>query len=156
MAMDSERASRLAREIMQRAEAAILTTIDEDGFPATRAMLNLRNRQRYPGLAKFFAGTRDILFTTNTSSRKVAQIAKDGRACAYFCLPSEWGGVAVQGMIAAVDDPAVRRALWQDDWTAYYPKGPDDPDHTVLRLTPTAVKGYHQLSFFTLAPDDLA
>lgn len=47
--MDEKAAKKLSLELMEIGETAILTTIDKDGFPKTRAMLNLRSRAQYPG-----------------------------------------------------------------------------------------------------------
>lgn len=33
-------------------------------------------------------------------------------------------------------------------WEQYYPKGPDDPDHTVLRLYPIYAQGWHGFQRF--------
>ena len=68
--MEQKMAMKLSLELMKTAKAAYLTTIDEHEYPETRAMLNLRNDDRYPGLAEFFSRPMMILpyFTTNSSS----------------------------------------------------------------------------------------
>jgi pyridoxamine 5'-phosphate oxidase len=56
--------------------------------------------------------------------------------------------VMLAGDIEIVDDSEVRSALWNDGWERYYPQGPDDPDHTVLRLYPKLVQGWYQATRF--------
>ncbi len=152
--MDQATAIRLSRELIAAVPAAYLTTFNPGvGFPETRAMLNLRNPALYPGLAPFFAGFGADLgtyFSTNTSSPKVGQLATDPKVCVYYCQPSEWHGLTLQGRLEPVADPALKAALWQPGWEIYYPLGADDPDYTVLRFRPVRAKFYHQLSVCTM------
>jgi general stress protein 26 len=152
--MDQTTALRLSRELIAAVPAAYLTTINAGvDFPETRAMLNLRNPALYPGLAAVFAGFGDDLgtyFSTNTSSPKVGQVTADPRACVYYCQPSDWHGLTLQGRLELVEDPALKAALWQPGWEMYYPAGVGDPDYAVLRFRPARAKFYHQLSVCTM------
>jgi pyridoxamine 5'-phosphate oxidase len=138
-------------ELMETAEAVYLTTIGADGYPHTRAMLNLRNRQQYPNQVQLFAPHQDdllVYFSTNTSSNKLVQIRANPRVCAYYCHPREFRGVMLAGDIEIVDDSGIRKALWNDGWERYYPSGPDDPDHTALRLVPKFAAGWYKSARF--------
>ena len=46
------------------------------------------------------------------------------------------------GNIEIIDDVTVKKELWQDGWERYYPKGYNDPDHTVLKIKPKMAKGW--------------
>ncbi|KAF0215947.1 MAG: pyridoxamine 5'-phosphate oxidase-like FMN-binding [Geobacteraceae bacterium] len=147
--MNEQEALRLAVELMESAEAAFLTTIDGDGFPQSRAMLNLRNARKFPELIGLFSGHRDdftVYFTTNTSSPKVVQIRAKPAVSVYYCSPAEWRGLMLGGMMEIVADPGLKKALWQEGWEMYYPDGATDPDYTILRLAPAVAKYYHQMS----------
>ena len=48
------------------------------------------------------------------------------------------------GDIEVVDDSGIRNALWTDGWEVFYPGGPDDPDHTVLRLYPEYATSWYK------------
>lgn len=149
--MNEHEARQRAVALMDIAEAAIVTTMDGDGFPQTRAMLNLRNSGTYPSLAVLFAGHQGdfrVYFTTNTSSSKVAQIRANPAVSVYYCRPLEWRGLMLGGRMEIVTDSAVKSALWQKGWEMYYPGGAGDPDHTVLCLKPTTATYYHQLNNF--------
>lgn len=138
----------LARQLMRIAEAVVLTTIDASGRPQTRAMLNLCNATVYPGLRSLMdeeGAGYGTWFTTNTSSRKMADLRANTAVSAYYCRPAEWRGLMLGGDMEIIDDPALKRRLWQPGWELYYPLGADDPDYAVLRLRPTLVKAYHQL-----------
>lgn len=132
-------------ELLESADAAYVTTIDVDGYPQTRCMFNLRNKTQFPKLVGMFKDHKEdfmILFSTNTSSEKISQIAVNSAACIYYCLPSDFHGLLLAGNIEILNDQGIREAIWQDGWERYYPQGPNDPDHTVLRLYPKKAKGW--------------
>lgn len=145
--MNTEEIKRASLELLYSAEAAYVTTIDEDGLPQTRCMFNLRNKSKFPKLIDMFSEHQDdfmIYLSTNTSSEKVAQIKKNPAVCVYYCLPKDFHGMMLSGNIEIVDDPKIRETLWHDGWERYYPTGPHDPDHTVLRLRPAKAKGWYK------------
>lgn len=151
--MDEKRAINLSLKLMEVSEAAYLTIIDSDGFPETRAMLNLRNAKKYPGLKDIFQQhNSDFLtyFTTNMSSPKIERVKKNPKVCVYYCKPDEWRGLMVAGFMEIVNDKDIKDELWQDNWTMYYPEGVEDPDYAILCLQPTFLKGYHQLQQYTI------
>ncbi len=134
-------------DLMNTADAAYLTTIDANGYPETRAMLNLRNGSKYPRLKGFFGDHEDdlpVYYTTNASSPKVTRLRENPKACSYYSRPDEWRGLMVAGRLEIVRDDEIKTAIWQDAWTMYYPGGMGDPDYAVLRLLPEFIQGYHQ------------
>jgi general stress protein 26 len=140
-------------ELLEAAEPAYLATVDAEGFPHTRALFNLHNKDQWPELAAFLAphaADFAVYFGTNTSSAKVAHVRANPKACAYYCDPKEYRGLMLQGTLEIVDDGAVKRALWYDWWTKYYPGGVDDPDYTVLQLRPALAKYYAGMSVTAL------
>jgi general stress protein 26 len=148
--MNVEELKQWGVELMEISEAVYLTTIGEDGYPYTRAMLNLRNKRQYPNQAHLFAPHRDdwmVYFSTNTSSSKIRQIKSNPRASVYYCDPARFHGLMLKGDIEIVDDSQVRHAIWNEGWERYYPGGPDDPDHTVLRLYPQSAQGWRGFTF---------
>ncbi len=150
--MNAGDAKRLSLELLKTAEAAIVTTIDPNGFPQTRAMFNLRREKQFPGLASLFNDHPDdflVYFTTNTSSPKVAHIKKNPKVSVYYFISAEFRGLMLSGEMDIVKDRGEKGQVWQKGWEMYYPGGPHDPDHTVLRLLPRTAKYYHQLNFFT-------
>ncbi len=149
--MDKRDAERLSLELLETAEAAILTTMDTEGYPQTRAMFNLRRTEQFPGLAGVFKDHRKdylVYFTTNTSSPKVGAIKNNPRVSVYYHKPKEFRGLMLSGKIEIVKGKKVKESIWQQGWEMYYPGGPHDPDHTVLCLRPMLAKYYHQLNFF--------
>ncbi len=144
----------VARTVLETADAAFLTTIDQHGYPHTRAMFNLRNPSWFPRQAPLFASHADdflLYFTTNTSSTKILHLAANRRASVYYCLVRDYEGLLLTGELSVVADVAIRQAIWNDGWERYYPLGPDDPDHTVLSLHPRRAEGWHQSRRFEFA-----
>jgi len=144
-------------ELMETADGAYLSTVGEDGYPHTRFVFNLRNREQFPGQAPLFAQHRDdlmIYVSTNTSSSKIREIKANPRVSVYYCNPKRFHGVMLAGDIEIVGDSEVKKALWNDGWERYYPAGVDDPDYTVLRLFPKRVAGWYESSRFEFALGD--
>jgi general stress protein 26 len=148
--MDSLEMKARCLELMRQAADVYFSTVDDDGFPHTRCLFNLRCASRFPGLQSVFAGhDRDLMtyLGTNTSSAKMRHIRANPRVAIYYCEPASFHGVMLSGQIEIVDEPAIRRSLWQKGWEMYYPQGPDDPDFTVLRLFPIRARGWWQAAF---------
>lgn len=138
-------------ELMEKADISYLTTFGADGYPHTRAVFNMRNTRLFPNQARLLASPRDDMmtyFSTNTSSRKMLEIAANPRVSVYYCDHARFHGVMIAGEIEIVSDPSIKKALWNDGWERYYPEGPGDPDYTVLRLRPEFVEGWHAASKF--------
>ena len=128
---------------------AVLSTLDADGYPDARAMLNLRNERLYPHLADLYRQDENpmaVYLTTNTSSEKSAQIAACPRACLYFFDGDGYAGVSLRGKVQIVADREFKRRAWAPGWEEYYPGGADSQDFTMLRFVPERIKSYADLS----------
>jgi len=134
-------------ERMNTAEVVYMTTMRE-GYPCTRAMLNLRNRVQFPEHQHLYAAHDADLMTyvvTNTSSKKRKEIEADARVCLYFCNPSEFFGLSLAGDLEIVEDMEVKRAVWAESLAQYFPSGkPEDEDYTLLQLVPKQVSGWNR------------
>ena len=134
--MELEEVKNLSRELMETSKAVYLTTIDSDGYPITRAMFNLRNKEQFPEFSEFFAdqGNEFIFYiSTNTSSSKVDHIKENPKISVYFCDPEDFKGVMFGGEAEIIDDPKIKQNIWLDWWTKYYPGGLEDPDYTLFK-----------------------
>ncbi|MGD9395341.1 MAG: pyridoxamine 5'-phosphate oxidase family protein [Candidatus Thorarchaeota archaeon] len=155
--MDEKEIREMCLDLVETGWPAYLTTVDEKGFPQTRAMFNLQNKERFPKLIPLFEKHREnytIIFSTNTSSTKIEDIKSRPAASVYFCKPEIWQGVMFGGELEIVEDSELKKKMWHDGWERYYPQGYDDPDHTVLRLVPTIAKGWTGSSTFRLELGD--
>ena len=112
-----------------------LSSIDEDGFPNTKAMYTPRVRE----------GIKIFYFSTNTSSLRVKQFKQNPKACIYFCDKRFYRGVVLKGLIEVLEDSESKEMLWLPGDTKYYPKGVNDPDYCVLKFT--AINGRYYCNF---------
>lgn len=111
--------------MIDKAGVAIISSVDESGFPNTKAMLPPRKRE----------GIKHIYFTTNTSSMRVKQYTKNPKACVYFFDPRFYRGVMLVGTMEVLQDSASKEMIWLDGDETYYPLGVTDPDYCVLKFT---------------------
>lgn len=152
--MDKKEALTVIKELFENSEiCCYLTTLNNENLPETRAVMNLRNRSLYPNLINFFKDLNDdflIYISTNTSSSKVNQIKNNPNVCVYYSNPNEYKGCMLGGKIDIVTNQNIKKSLWQDNWTIYYPGGPADNDYTILELKPKLLKVYYQLTTFTI------
>jgi len=118
--------------LINNATAAIITTVDQDGYPHTRAMLAPR---KVDGLKHFY-------FTTNTSSQKVKQLRNNPKACIYFYNQSGYIGVMLVGTAVVLEDEAAKKMIWRTGDELYYAKGASDPDYCVLMFTAEKLRFY--------------
>lgn len=133
------------RELIETAEAAYLGTIDASGCPHIRAVSNLRRKQEFPGLAPLFQPHQDdflIYIATSASSDKIQQVRANPAGCVYYCVPGQFHGVLLEGLLEIAEDLELKRALWQPRWEIFWTGGPEDPDYAALRLRPRRASGW--------------
>jgi general stress protein 26 len=118
-------ASSTIGNLIDKAGVSIISSVDEDGFPNSKAMLPPRKRE----------GINHLFFTTNTSSMRVKQYTKNPKACVYFFDKRFYRGVMLRGTMKVLRDSASKQSIWKDGDEMYYPKGVTDPDYCVLRFT---------------------
>lgn len=128
-------AEKTVGNIVDKQSVSFVGSIDANGFPNMKAMLQPRRRE----------GIRTFYFTTNTSSMRVAQYQNNHRACIYFYDKRFFRGVMLIGTMEVLTDSTSRELIWQEGDTMYYPGGVTDPDYCVLRFT--AVSGRYYSNF---------
>ncbi|OOM69948.1 pyridoxamine 5'-phosphate oxidase family protein [Clostridium sp. BL-8] len=104
---------------------SIISSVDEEGYPNTKAMLPPRKRD----------GIKYFYFTTNTSSMRVKQYENNFRSCIYFFDKRFFRGVMLKGTMEVLKDQESKEMIWNDGDETYYSKGVCDPDYCVLRFT---------------------
>lgn len=118
-------ASQTIGNLIDKAGVSIISSVDEDGYPNTKAMLPPRKRE----------GIKHFYFTTNTSSMRVRQYLSNPKACVYFFDKRFFRGVMLQGTMEVLQDSGSKEMIWQPGDEMYYPLGVTDPDYCVLRFT---------------------
>ena len=102
-----------------------ISSVDEDGFPCTKAMLSPRIRE----------GIKVFYFTTNTFSLRVAHYKTNPKASIYFCDTTGFKAVMLRGTMEVLTDKHTKEMIWRDGDTEYYPGGVTDPNYCVLKFT---------------------
>jgi len=143
-----EETKKLLDELLLKPNAGFLATVDENGVPSIRSVYNLRCKESFPYSVKvineYDSYPYTIYISTNTSSVKIKHIRKNPNVAIYFSLPKEIKGIMLQGKAEIMEDMEFKKAIWEDDWAQFYPKGPTDPDFTMLKIKPTLLRGWYK------------
>lgn len=121
--------------IIDKSTISIIGSVDQEGFPNTKAMLKPRKR----------VGIKEIYFSTNTSSIRVVQFKQNPKSCLYFFDRRFFRGVMLRGTMDVLTDIEIKKEIWQDGDEIYYPEGIIDTDYCVLRFT--AIDGRYYSNF---------
>jgi len=108
-----------------------LVTIDENGFPAERAMYTARVDDDFT-----------VYFATSTEMDKCAQIQKNPGIVVFW--PIENGYLSLRGEAEVTTDQAARNLIWQDVFAAHFKGGCSDPTLAVIKITPRSLSYYKQ------------
>ena len=111
---------------------AYISSVDDEGFPCTKAMLAPRVRE----------GVKVFYFTTNTFSLRVAHYKANPKASIYFCDAEGFKGMLLRGTMEVLTDAKSKEMIWRDGDTEYYPGGVTDPNYCVLKFTATDGRFY--------------
>ena len=141
--------------LMDTADAVYLSTFGQDGYPHTRMMSNLRNKEENPGSAEVLANEKkddfSIYFVTSKSSTKMKHINANSKVSAYLCSPEDFHTLMVGGQVEEITDKEFKKQLWQDGWEIHWPGGAEDPEFTVLKLLPSFARGWYKEGPFEFA-----
>jgi general stress protein 26 len=133
--MQKEQAIQESLDLVNNSTIAMLGTNGDNGYPNIKAMIKMENE-----------GLKTIWFSTNTSSKRVAQLKRDSKVCVYLVDMDQWKGLMLVGTIEVLQDMESRQRLWRPGYEKYYPLGVTDPDYSVLRFTAQWGNYYHALS----------
>ena len=111
---------------------AYISSVDDEGFPCTKAMLAPRVRE----------GIKVFYFTTNTFSLRVAHYKANPKASIYFCDAKGFKGMMLRGTMEVLTDAKSKEMIWREGDTEYYPGGVTDPNYCVLKFTATDGRFY--------------
>ncbi|HOO75331.1 MAG TPA: pyridoxamine 5'-phosphate oxidase family protein [Tepiditoga sp.] len=111
--------------IIDKSPVSIISSVDSEGFPNTKAMLKPRKRE----------GIKTIFFTTNTSSMRVKQFTENPKASLYFYDKRFIRGVMLKGTVEILQDEESKKMIWLEGDEKYYPLGVSDPDYCVIKFT---------------------
>jgi len=135
-------------DLMNRAPVAYMSTVDVEGLPQVRAVENFRCVKKFPQQAAVLSDYENDPLTSylsiNTSSRKLRQVENNPVVALYYSVPEDYRGVMLRGKAVVHTDLDLKKRLWMDSWTRYYPLGAGDPDFTLLKVKPDWVKSWYR------------
>lgn len=128
--MDTQEPSReeiiaAARDVMAAAGNCALVTIGPGGTPEARMM------DPFPP-----EDDLTVWMATSRETRKVAEIRADPRVTLIYFDRDNPGYATLIGRVRLVDDPEEKRDRWKDEWSEYYPGGPDGEIYLLLEFVP--------------------
>ena len=113
------------RELIKDIDFCMLTTLDERGELHSRPMSSNGEVDR----------DGNIWFFTNVSSHKVSEIERLPKVNANFADPNEQRYVSISGTAQVIRDRARIDELWKPEFKMWFPKGKDDPEIALLRVS---------------------
>jgi general stress protein 26 len=113
------------RELVKDIDFCMLTTVDEGGDLHSRPMSSNGDIDT----------NGDIWFFTNASSHKVSEISELPKVNVSFADPDNQRYVSVSGAAQVVRDREKIEELWRPEFKIWFPKGKDDPEIALLRVS---------------------
>jgi general stress protein 26 len=112
-------------DLIKDIQFAMMTTVDDDsGVLRSRPMAI--NQDRFDGQLWFF---------TYASSHKVLEVRQHQAVNVSFAEPEDQHYVSISGTAELVRDKAKAKELWKEPLRTWFPKGLDDPDLALLKVT---------------------
>ena len=140
--MSDQAFSDKAAALLARSETCLLGAVDACGYPVQWAMLRPEEH----------VDMNNIVFTTNTSSRHVAQYRDNDQASLYCYDPQLFQGLLLQGRMRISRDQTLLNRIWRDGYNLYYQLGPTDPDYCAMLFTSEKGRWYEDLHSTDFTP----
>lgn len=124
------------KKFAMKQKTAFIGSLDEEGFPNIKAVFVPR---KIEGNCYYFS--------CNTSAMRSQQYMKNPKASVYFYNRGRfrYEGIMLVGTMEVLQDIEIKKEIWQNGDTMYYPKGVGDPDYCVLKFTARRGRRYCSL-----------
>jgi general stress protein 26 len=126
MEIDEQHNAALAKvaEMVGEAKFAMLTTSEKDGTLRSRPMATMQLDRE-----------GNLWFFTSLSSSKIAETQRDQQVNLSYARTDKQDYLSVSGAAELVHDKEKIQALWSPWVKPWFPKGPDDPDLALLKVS---------------------
>ena len=115
-------------ELIKEVRIALLVTSADQG---------LRGRPM-AAMNKDFDG--ELWFASRRDAPKLDEIKDDAHVLLAYSEPKDQNYVSVAGNARVVQDVAKVKELWSEPMRVWFPKGPEDPDIALIRVTVTSAE----------------
>lgn len=129
-------AAKTIGNLIDKQSVAFISSIDENGFPNTKAMLPPCHRD----------GIKVFYWHTNSPSMRIRHYRNNSKACIYFCDKRFFRGVMLKGTMIVLEDEESRKKFWKDEYAMYYQGGRDGGDFSILMFTAENGRFYSNFS----------
>lgn len=110
-------------DLIRDIRVAMLTSMDGDVLRSRPMVASQRE----------FGG--ELWFFTRAHSHKVAEVTAEDRVALSYADPSNETYVSISGRAALDREPATIAEHWSEVMRTWFPKGKDDPEIALLRVT---------------------
>jgi len=121
-------------ELINKQGVSFISSVDENGFPNTKAMLPPCKRE----------GIKTFYWHTNSPSMRIKHYRNNPKACIYFVDNKNIAGVMLKGKMEVLDNMEIKKELWKDSFSQYYTGGVDGGDYIILKFTAEAGRYYYR------------
>jgi len=111
-------------ELVETSDVSYLSSVDEQGFPNTKAMMNIQRE----GLFTHYYST--FLYAART-----AQYQSNPKASIYMSTIKDPKGLMLIGNMQVLTDTHHKKMLWREGFEKYYPDGVDTENYCILKFT---------------------
>jgi len=134
--MGKQNIEKIIEDLAATVNVAFISSVDEDGFPNTKAMLAPFKQE----------GTKVFYWHTNSPSMRVKQYKSNSKACVYFCDTRAFKGIMLKGKMEVLDDEKIKKEFWKDEYEIYYKGGYNGGDFIILKFTAETARAYADFS----------
>ena len=110
------------RELLEKFDTAILTTLDAGGKMHARPM----------AIAEI-ENTGDLIFLTDQASGKISEITNDAKV-SVTCQNGWKDTVVLRGTASVFRDTQKAKQIWKKSFQTWFPGGPGDPNIAMIRV----------------------
>ena len=132
----------LVQDTIISADYCMISYIDTQGYPVTKAMLSPR----------IIEDKGIFWFSTNTSSNKIKCFRQNDKASLYFVNRKGFVGVSLIGNAFIIEDIAMKYSIWREGDERYYKKGVTDEDYSVLKFVSHSGRLYANVHSIDFSP----
>jgi len=116
-------------EMIKDIKVAMLVTMDSEGHHFARPMVAQEPDEHH-----------DLWFFSSLDSPKIQEIIAHPEVLLSYADPDGNAYVSISGEAAVVQDRAKIDELWSESLKAWWPKGKDDPNVTLICVTPRSAE----------------
>jgi general stress protein 26 len=111
-------------ELIKEIKIALMVTTADGGKLHGRPMAAMN---------KDFSG--DLWFASREGAPKLGEIADHAQVLLAYSEPKDQNYISISGSAQSVRDTAKVKELWSEAMRVWFPKGPDDPSITLIKVS---------------------